>query len=204
MLAVRAASLACLLTVTACASDGRDLAEPQSWQTTTTRPPPPTSAPPSEPSDSGLELSSPDFAPGADAPQDTSCRGSNVFPTLQWSAPPSNTVELAVAMSDQTDPAEPLLLWLAAGIPPGTTELPAGTIPAGAFETLNDFGSLGYGSPCLNSFSTGTRDIQFRLYVLPAASGLESGAPGNTAWETVAGAAVESASLMMRIDSDDP
>ena len=184
-----------------CASDGRALAEPTSDQTTTTRPLPPTSAPDSEASETGFALSSPDFGPGDDAPVDTTCAGANVFPNLEWTDPGERASELAVTLSDQTDPDEPLLLWLMAGISPGADGLTAGTLAPGAFETLNDYGNLGYGSPCLDDLEGGRRDLQFRVYVLEHPSGLAAGAPGNEAWDTLRAAAVDSASLLMRIDA---
>lgn len=198
------ALVAALAVVAGCASDGRELAEPEDWQTTTTRPLPATSALPSETGTGGLALSSPDFEAGAAAPDDVSCRGRNVFPALRWEGVPAGAAELAITLSDQTDPEEPLLLWLTAGIPPTVTSLDSGVIPAGSFETLNDYGNPGYGSPCLNTFSSGTRDLQFRLYALAGPSGLAPGDPGNTAWSTLSATAIESASLLMRIDSDTP
>ncbi len=187
--------------VSACATDGRELAQPADWQTTTTRPPPPTSAPPSEASNSGVVLSSPDFGPGDDIPASATCAGDNVFPNLSWSGVPGGVGELALTLSDQTDPNEPLLLWLMAGIPPNRTELEAGFLPDGAFETLNDYGNPGYGTPCLESFQTGRRDLQFRLYLLPGVSGLQAGDPGNEAWDSLRAQATETASLLARVDS---
>ena len=192
------------LAASACASDGRELAEPQDWQTTTTRPPPPTSAPPQMAGDTGLTLSSPDFEPGGDLPSVSRCDGANRFPTLEWTEidPDLGAVEVAVTLSDQTDPEAPLLLWLMAGINPGLTQIPSGTFPNdGAFETLNDYGQQGFGTPCLESFESGRRDLQFRLYVLDSPSGLSSGAPGNTSWDEITAKAVETATLLTRVDS---
>ncbi len=185
----------------ACASDGRELAQPADWQTTTTRPPPPTSAPPSEASESGAELWSADFEPGGEIPVSATCAGENVFPSLEWGGVPAGVGELAVTLSDQTDPNEPLLLWLMAGIPPDRTGLDSGFLPEGAFETLNDYGNPGYGTPCLESFQTGRRDLQFRLYMLPGVSGLQSGDPGNESWDSLRAQAIETASVLARVDS---
>lgn len=193
-----------ILLTTACASDGRELAEPRDWQTTTTRPPPPTSAPPQLAGDTGLTLSSPDFEPGGDLPAVARCDGQNRFPTLEWTAldPDLGAVELAITLADQTDPEAPLLLWLMAGIDPDVTELPSGTFPNdGAFETLNDYGQQGFGTPCLESFESGRRDLQFKLYVMDTESGLESGAPGNTSWDDITAKAVETATVLTRVDA---
>lgn len=190
------------VSVTGCADDGRELAAPKSWQTTTTRPPPPTSAPLQETGAAGLTLSSPLFEPGDDIPPSATCAGDNVFPDLTWTGVPENTVELAVTLSDQTDPDEPLLLWLMAGIDPSNDGLAAGTMPTGAFETLNDYGNPGYGTPCLETFASGPRDLQFRLHVMTNPSGIAPGDPGNEAWTTIRAQSVDTASLLARIVSD--
>lgn len=193
-----------LLLLAGCASDGRTLAEPEDWQTTTTRPLPPTSAPPQEESQTGLSLSSPDFAAGGEAPEATTCRDNNQFPNLRWSQLPTSAAEVVVVLSDQTNPEEPLLLWLMAGINPTATSLDAGTLPAGAFESLNDYGNHGYGSPCIDELGSGPRDLQFRVYVLNEPSGLAPQDPGNQAWETVKARSVDTASLLMRVNESSP
>lgn len=183
----------------ACADDGRELADPQPWQTTTTRPTAPTSAPPQQVSEDGLTLTSPDFTPGGTAPSDATCAGANVPPALQWSGTPAEAVELAVTLSDQTDPNAPVLLWLVAGIDPAVTALAPGSLPEGAVETTNDYGVTGWGSPCLEDIGRGQRDLQFRLHALGAPSELTTGYPGNEAWDRVEAGAVDSASLLMTV-----
>lgn len=191
--------LLALATLAGCSHDGRALADPQPWQTTTTRKPPPTSAVESGVSKTGFRLSSPDFAAGGPAPRDTTCAGRNVFPRLDWSGLPAGTVEIAVTLSDQTNPKDPLLLWLMAGITPDQTGLQAGTAPLGAFETLNDYGNLGYGNPCLDKLGDGRRDLQFRVYAMPEASDLSPGQAGNDAWTELQAKATDSATLLMRV-----
>lgn len=186
------------LLASACSDDGRDLAAPSAWQTTTTRPPPPTSALNQEVGASGLVLTSPQFEPGGEFPIEATCEGANIFPELTWNEVPTEAVELAVTLSDQTNPEEPLLLWLMAGIEPTNLGLTSGTMPVGAFETLNDYGNPGFGTPCIPSTDTG-RDLQFRLHVLPQPSGIGPGDPGNEAWTTVRAASTESASLLARV-----
>ena len=148
-----------------------------------------------------MVLTSPDFEAGGEIPLAATCAGDNVFPNLNWSQIPADIGELAVTLSDQTDPNEPLLLWLMAGISPDRTSLEAGFLPEGAYETLNDYGNPGYGTPCLESFQTGRRDVQFRLYLLPGMSGLEAGDPGNEAWDSLRAQAIETASLLARVES---
>ncbi len=181
-----------------CSSDGRELAQPEDWQTTTTRPAPPTSALAEEVSTSGVLLSSPQFQPGADIPIESTCAGANMFPTLEWSTVPAGTAEVALTLSDQTNSEEPVLIWLMAGIDPNRGSVESGVLPNGAVETLNDYGNPGYGTPCLEELA-GQRDLQFRLYVLDVPSGIQPGDPGNTSWDTLRSSAAESASLLARI-----
>lgn len=183
----------------ACGDDGRELAEPRPDQTTTTRPAPPTSAPPQQLGADGLTLESPEVEPGGVAPVDATCRGANRHPALSWTDVPEAAEELAITLSDQTDPANPVLLWLVAGIDPATTSLAAGEVPAGAVETANDYGEPGWGTPCLDTLGEGRRDLQFRLHALAEPSGLVAGQAGNEAWERVSVAAIDSASLLMTV-----
>ncbi len=146
---------------------------------------------------------SPDFAPGDFAPIETTCAGDNQPPALEWEGtadPDVGTAEWAVSLSDQTDPANPLLLWLVVGLDPSITSLDAAGATA-AIETLNDYGQLGYGNPCIETLATGTRDLQFRLYSLTAPSGIAPGSPGNESWDRVAAGANDSATLLMKVDA---
>ena len=192
------------LVAAGCATDGRVLAEPGPDQTTTTRPPPPTSAPPSEEGVDGLALSIPNFEPGAAPPASITCSGGNTWPELRWENIPATANELAVTLTNQTNPEEPLLLWLVAGISPTESGIDAGRLPAGSFVTLNDYGNLGWGDPCLDPLTDSPTDYQFRLHVLEFPSGLEEGGPGNEAWDTLNAAAVDSASVLMRTGAPAP
>lgn len=184
-----------------CAADGRDLRETQAWQTTTTRQSPPTSAADSEVAPSGFSLTSPDFFPGGPIPDGATCAGGNVFPELIWTGVPPLGIELVLTLTDQTDPEDPVLLWQVAGIEPELGRIQAGVIPIGAFETLNDYGNPGYGLPCLETVAEGTRDLQFRLYVLSAPSGVAPGESSQAALRRVQTAALESAAVLARIDN---
>ena len=71
-------------------------------------------------------------------------------------------------------------------------------MPVGAFETLNDYGNPGFGTPCISTTDT-NRDLQFRLHVLAQPSGIGPGDPGNEAWDALRAQTVESASLLARV-----
>lgn len=186
------------LAASACADDGRDMAAAQEWQTTTSRPLPPTSAVDAQPGVNGLRLTSTAFEPGGDLPISATCAGENVFPDLSWGPVDPSTVEIVVALADQSDPEVPVLMWLMAGIPPDVTHLDPGEKPDGAFETTDDYGITGWGEPCLDTYASGQRDLQWLVYLLDRPSGLSVGHPGNEAWAEVRKEAIESASLLSR------
>ena len=151
--------------------------------------------------ESGLTISSPDFEPGDPAPKDLTCDGKSVFPTLEWEGPlPANGKELALTLTDQTNPNEPLLLWLVAGLSPSTTQVNAGLVPDDAVETLNDYGKSGFGDPCIEADSAG-KDLQFRLHVLSAESGIKADAPGNEAYDQVTSLSIDSTAILVKLDS---
>ncbi|MEZ5228829.1 MAG: hypothetical protein R2710_19850 [Acidimicrobiales bacterium] len=122
------------------------------------------------------------FGPGDFAPVDATCAGANQPPTLEWSDAGPDTAEWAVSLSDQTDPANLLLLWLVVGIDPATTSLDPDRAPA-PIETLNDYGQLGYGNLHRHLVHRCPRDLQFRVYSLTAPTGIASGAAGNESWD---------------------
>lgn len=84
------------------------------------------------------------------------CTGENVSPQLSWTNPPAGTKSFAVTVYDEDAPTgSGFWHWLIFDIPATTTELKAGTgdvskglAPAGAIQSLTDFGANGYGGPC--------------------------------------------------------
>lgn len=104
-------------------------------------------------------LSSPDLIPGGRVPlaqvyDRNGCRGRNVSPALLWRHPPAGTRGFALLIFD-SDARGGWWHWLLIDIPAPVRSLPAGAgdplghgLPAGAVQTRNDYGSLGYGGPC--------------------------------------------------------
>lgn len=84
------------------------------------------------------------------------CKGENISPQLTWAHPPAGTKSYAITIYDESAPTgSGWWHWLVVNIPLHVTELPsnAGNItakllPAGALQTMTDFGAPGYGGPC--------------------------------------------------------
>ncbi len=117
----------------------------------------------------GMTLSSSAFRAGAAIPKPHSCDGGDVSPPLTWTGVPAGTRSFAVVVDDPD--ASGFTHWLLFNIPASTTSLAEGlkpgTLPAGAAEGSNDFGSVGYRGPCPPS---GTHRYSHRLYALDVAS----------------------------------
>jgi Raf kinase inhibitor-like YbhB/YbcL family protein len=98
------------------------------------------------------------------------CDGANVPPSLVWTGVPEGVQELALVLEDPDAPGGTFTHWLAWGVEPTATQLPA----AGVQEGQNDFGKTGYGGPCPPSGET--HRYVFRLLALHIAVELEQGA----------------------------
>lgn len=84
------------------------------------------------------------------------CTGGNKSPALSWSNAPEGTKSFAVTMYDPDAPTgSGWWHWVVFNIPANATKLAAGagdpaagTMPAGAVQSMTDFGKPGYGGPC--------------------------------------------------------
>ena len=122
-----------------------------------------------------------DVAEGESIDPRYTCDGENVSPALAWEGVPEDTAELALVVEDPDAPGGLFTHWLAYGLNPGTTELPA-EVPAGrpvdggpvVLQGANDFGDDAFGGPC----PPGGEEHRyvFRLLALDAPTGLDGGA----------------------------
>lgn len=84
------------------------------------------------------------------------CSGQNRSPALSWKNAPADAKSFAVTMYDPDAPTgSGWWHWVVFNIPANVTSLPAGAgdpkanlMPAGAVQSLTDFGAPGYGGPC--------------------------------------------------------
>jgi Raf kinase inhibitor-like YbhB/YbcL family protein len=78
------------------------------------------------------------------------CDGLDISPAVSWGAVPNGTVEIALALVDDsavTD-GQPFVHWVIGGLDPAEIALTEDDVPAGALQALNFFGDVGYGGPC--------------------------------------------------------
>ena len=117
----------------------------------------------------GMTLSSSAFHAGTAIPKRHTCAGEDLSPPLSWTGVPAGTRSFAMVVDDPD--ASGFTHWLLFNIPASTAFLAEGikpgTLPAGAAEGSNDFGSIGYRGPCPPS---GTHRYSHRVYALDVAS----------------------------------
>ncbi len=101
------------------------------------------------------------------------CKGENMSPQLSWTGAPEGTQSFAINMYDPDAPTgSGWWQWVIFDIPVSTTELVenAGNIdlnlaPEGAIQSLNNYGSYGYGGPC-PPVNGGIHEYIFTIYAL--------------------------------------
>jgi Raf kinase inhibitor-like YbhB/YbcL family protein len=168
---MRAVALAALvgLLVVGCAHDGRTLQPAPPGATA-----PPTTVPATSTTaavGTGLILSSSAFASNGPIPVELTCDGTNVSPSLQWSAAPAGTVELALTVTDPD--AGGFVHWVLTGLAPGVLALGPGAVPEGAVEAMNGKGTPGWTGPCPPPGPA--HHYVFTLYALSGPSGVAAG-----------------------------
>lgn len=95
----------------------------------------------------GIQLHSSTFTDHHPLPRKCSKEGQNVPPDLEWEGVPDDTAEVAVVCEDPDAPGGSFLHWLVSGIDKSQTHIGPGHLPAGARESRNDFGEVGWGGP---------------------------------------------------------
>lgn len=101
------------------------------------------------------------------------CEGGNISPALAWTNTPANTKSFAVTAYDPDAPTgSGWWHWVVFNIPAATTALIEGAsnnaqLPAGAIDSLTDFGAPGYGGACPPQGDKPHRYI-FTVYALDA------------------------------------
>jgi phosphatidylethanolamine-binding protein (PEBP) family uncharacterized protein len=157
---VAAATLAAVVLLAGCGSNGRELREPERDVTSPTRSVPSTVPPISLPTVSGgtgssvatfppvapgvFDLASSAFVPGTDLPDTFTCGGPS--PALRWQGIPEGTAELALVVESPGDRGD--VHWIVTGIPPTDGSVDQGAVPVGAVQHTNSLGGITWYGPC--------------------------------------------------------
>ena len=125
-----------------------------------------------------IQITSSAFSDSGMIPPQHTCDGQDVSPPLQWESVPGGTRSIALICDDPDAPMGTFVHWVLYNLPADVRELPEGvpvqeTLPNGARQGTNDFGTIGYGGPCPPG---GTHRYFFKIYALNAPVELSAGA----------------------------
>ena len=112
-------------------------------------------------------ISSPAFPDRTIVLKPHTCMGENISPPLEFGDLPTETKSLVLIVEDRDATPVPWVHWLVFNIPPDTTTVSAGSIPAGGTEGIANGGTHGYEGPCPKYFH-GTHHYHFQLFALDA------------------------------------
>ena len=93
----------------------------------------------------GVEFTGPWPAAGR-IPLEYTCTGDENVPLLTWTAPPADTVEMALVVVDET--AEDFAHWIVIGLPPEAGSVGGPEPITVGFEGMNSVGDIGWAGPC--------------------------------------------------------
>jgi hypothetical protein len=124
------------------------------------------------------------------------CDGLDVAPALSWGGVPDGTVEIAIAMVDDSAVSEgqPFVHWVIAGLDPNEIALAEGDVPEGATQALNYFGDVAYGGPCPPS-GDDAHVYRFTAYALNTALQLADGTLATEFLQAIAQSTIRSTDL---------
>jgi phosphatidylethanolamine-binding protein (PEBP) family uncharacterized protein len=95
-----------------------------------------------------IKVTSTAFKAGGPIATKYTCDGAGTSPPLEWQGVPSGAAEVFVLAVDLSGGSREIVQWAIAGIPPTTTSIPEGGLPAGAFAGVNSAGKAGWAGMC--------------------------------------------------------
>ena len=187
-------ALTCVIMLSACSRDGRDMQEPSANQqesiaVTTTAGAVMTPV-------GGFALTPP-WAEGAQLDARFTC-AAGISPRLTFQNVATDVVTLALSIVDET--ANNAVQWIVANIQPTQTDVAEGAVPTGAIEATNALGTIGFGAPCPPAGETHT----YRLtgYGLSQQVELENGVDSATLLQAIELAALDTQSSSFIVTSN--
>ena len=131
--------------------------------------------------DNSFSISAPSFKRGMPIPAKYGYHQQNISPELRVASVPANTRSLLLIVDDPDSPSGLWTHWLLWNLPPGTTDIAEGKVPAGAVQGKNSFGNIHYDGP---TPPFGTHRYYFRLFALDATLSLPTGSTRDAVEQT--------------------
>ena len=100
-----------------------------------------------------ISISADGFKEGGTIPDEFTCNGKDISPSLSWEGIPAGTKSISLIMDDPDCSEGTFVHWVLYNIPPETRKMPKGiphnkTLADGSMQGMTDFGRAGYGGPC--------------------------------------------------------
>jgi Raf kinase inhibitor-like YbhB/YbcL family protein len=100
-----------------------------------------------------ISISAYGFKEGDTIPDEFTCEGKDISPSLSWKGIPGGTKSIALIMDDPDCPGGTFVHWVLYNLPAEILKLPKGmprnqTLADGSMQGMTDFGQPGYGGPC--------------------------------------------------------
>ena len=98
-----------------------------------------------------IKITSTAFVQGGMIPQKYTCDGQNINPDISIEDVPESAKSLILIVDDPDSPRGIFTHWILYNIEPKTTKIQENSVPDGAINGINDFGTEKYGGPCPGS-----------------------------------------------------
>ncbi len=100
-----------------------------------------------------ISISADGFKEGGTIPDEFTCKGKDISPSLYWEGIPAGAKSISLIMDDPDARGGAFVHWVLYNIPGQTLMLPKGiphnqTLADGSMQGMTDFGRAGYGGPC--------------------------------------------------------
>jgi len=140
-----------------------------------------------------MNINSPAFSNNEDIPPKYTCDSDNINPELDFSGVPPDAVSLVLIMDDPDAPGGTWVHWTLFNIDPATAGIDENSVPAGAVQGSNSWGTQVYGGPCPPS---GTHRYFFKLYALDTSLDLDPTATASDIEDAMQGHILANAELI--------
>jgi len=146
-----------------------------------------------------ISISAEGIKEGESIPDEYTCEGKDISPSLSWKGIPAGTKSIALIMDDPDCPGGTFVHWVLYNMPAETQKLPKAmplnqTLIDGSMQGATDFGRPGYGGPCPPPGKP--HRYYFKIYALDTKLNLPPGATKNQVESSMKGHIIAKGELM--------
>jgi Raf kinase inhibitor-like YbhB/YbcL family protein len=144
-----------------------------------------------------ISISAEEFKEGETIPDEFTCEGKDISPSLSWKGIPAGTKSIALIMDDPDAPGGTFVHWVLYNMPAETQKLPKAmplNLTDGSMHGMTNFGRPGYGGPCPPPGKP--HRYYFKIYALDTKLNLPPGASKNQVESAMKGHIIAKGELM--------